>query len=323
MRAASSNALLELKELVFFCRYGDNVRDRLALLRYRSKAENIPGHERISGKHWWTTIATELQDEKDRYEEALQTGEKTDRPLTIAVWTACSELGFDKHSMIDAINMYGTRNNAVHADVKEMIKLCRWFSLAKTLYQDLNDLPLLIPPSRPQDLKMVGSIIEDLRDTYFEPDSGDANDPDTWIQSAKARELSQKRKLEKEEEEEIALQRAAAEAIHLRNRQAKVNKAARKQASAEAMVERAKEHQQFARELEISSPAEYQEVQRQITETQEQKAGKKRVASTEEPRGSEKCERAKQMKQSMMMANLAMEFELSRQKFGDLRTKNR
>ena len=258
------NTLLELKELVFYCRYGDYVRDKLALLRYRSKTENTRGHEHISGKHLWSAISAELKDEKDRHQEALKAGKETDRPLTMAVWIACSELGFDKNLMVDAIDMYGKRNNAVHADIEKVIKLCKWSALARILCQDLIDLPLLIPPSRPQDLMMVGSIIEDLRDTYFEPKSGDADDPDTWVPSAKARELSQKRQLEKEEEEETAKQRAAKEAINLRNRQAKADKVGRKQASMELVTEQAKQHQQFARELAISFPAEYQEFQRQI-----------------------------------------------------------
>ena len=196
------DTLLELKELTFFCRYGDYVGDRLALLRYRSKSENIPGHEHISGKHLWSAIATELKAEEKRHQKALKAGKEAEQPLTMAVWTACSELGFDRNMMVDAIHMYGTRNNAVHADIKVMIKSCKWSALAKTLCQDLIDLPLLISPSRHQDLKMVGSIIEHLRDMYFEPESGDADDPDTWIPSAKARELSQRRQLEERNEKE-------------------------------------------------------------------------------------------------------------------------
>ncbi|MCJ1474183.1 hypothetical protein MMC13_002841 [Lambiella insularis] len=302
------NTLLELKEVVFLARYGDYVGNKLALLRYNARQKKTPGYEEFSRQYRWQAIADQLIVDKVAKEEAVKQGVVSYQRTTSAIRTACIELGFDPDDMKKAILMYGDRNNVVHAHIKDIVRTCRWGQLAEVLHRDLRDLPHLIPPSRPGDLKMVMATIVDLRKTYFE-EAGvydDDDDSSAWIPSAEARklsmELAEEKRMEKERKEAKAAQEAAAQ----QKAKAQVQKIAKKKASVEGLLERASEHLPWAQRLAVNSPEEYNRIQAQIKSEDESKA-RNRNASTEGPRGTKdwlEFEKAHRMRIANMQEQL-------------------
>ena len=108
----------------------------------------------------WSYIATQIREEKEAKEKATRLGQQYIRTVTISVWMACANLGFNKDHMLAAIDIYGSRDDVVHTNIKTIIKKCRWGEPANLLHRDLDELPRLIPPSRAQDLDMVRTIYD-------------------------------------------------------------------------------------------------------------------------------------------------------------------
>lgn len=166
-------------------RYGDYVKWRLGDLRLRSRERKSVGYQRLGGKFRWSKINQSLKEERLDLENC---GAETKplRPVTMAVLNACDALNFDSSEVFLAIDLYATRNEAVHADIEAMIKKCQWGRLGPVLYRDLQELLLTIPPSMPETLTMMTSTIETLRDRYFDLSrSSDPDDPSTWHHTAK------------------------------------------------------------------------------------------------------------------------------------------
>jgi hypothetical protein len=85
-----------------------------------------------------------------------------------------------------AIEEYAERNTLVHSSVAELIQAGHWSKLARLLYHDAKDLPLMIPPGEEDGIENMPALIENLRTKYFIIDVGDEEDPETWRANAEA-----------------------------------------------------------------------------------------------------------------------------------------
>ncbi|SLM36791.1 hypothetical protein LPUS_06477 [Lasallia pustulata] len=254
-RAELEDQLLQLRELQYLKRYGDYMKivpTRLRLHASKHKSENW---QLFSGNNYWSRIAVTLGAEEDARKEAVRIGAALDKvklPTTATVYMACADLGISEELALWSIQEYGTRNRKVHRDLNDLKRAGDFPLLASILCADRNELSSTFSLIKSEtDITHLRAIIQSEIDEWFEDTNDNPNYPAAWAPS-------------------IALRQFHKDAVQKANQPSKdeIKQAniARSQRRSEEKVARQKEASAGTSSL----------------------AGKKRIASTEEPRGSER-----------------------------------
>ncbi|KAA6409935.1 MAG: hypothetical protein FRX48_06548 [Lasallia pustulata] len=254
-RAELEDQLLQLRELQYLKRYGDYMKivpTRLRLHASKHKSENW---QLFSGNNYWSRIAVTLGAEEDARKEAVRIGAALDKvklPTTATVCMACADLGISEELALWSIQEYGTRNREVHRDLNDLKRAGDFPLLASILCADRNELSSTFSLIKSEtDITHLRAIIQSEIDEWFEDTNDNPNYPAAWAPS-------------------IALRQFHKDAVQKANQPSKdeIKQAniARSQRRSEEKVARQKEASAGTSSL----------------------AGKKRIASTEEPRGSER-----------------------------------
>ncbi|MCJ1421362.1 hypothetical protein MMC32_007725 [Xylographa parallela] len=158
---------------------------------YVTGEKETTGYEKLSAQHQWTTIGAAIREET-RVDADWSSIPKNDTiaglRVTTAVSVVCDGLGIEKEPMFRAIQQYAERNIAFHNDLQTLIDRCLWPDLAVHLKRDLDELPSIIFPENEQDLVLMRTLLEGIRDDWFDTAGPDPANPATWIPAAKARE---------------------------------------------------------------------------------------------------------------------------------------
>ncbi|MCJ1224440.1 hypothetical protein MMC12_001085 [Toensbergia leucococca] len=177
-----------------------------------------------------------------------------------------------------SIQEYGTRNREVHRDLNDLKRAGEFPLLASILCADRNDLSSTFSLIKSEtDITHLRAIIQSEIDTWFEDTSDNPNHPAAWVPS-------------------IALHQFHKDAVQKANQPSKdeIQQAniARSQRRSEEKVARQKEASAGTSSL----------------------AGKKRIASTEEPRGSERerQESTRQQRFKVLSQNCKLEDDMKR-----------
>ena len=260
--------LLQLRELQYLQRYGDYMKIIPTRLRLYASKHKLENWQLISGKNYWSRIAITIKEEEDARKEAVRVGAALDKfrmPTTAAVCIACADLGISEELALWSIQEYGVRNQEVHRDLNDLKSTGAFPLLASTLCADRNDLRSTFSSIKAEmDIHHLQSIIQNEIDECFEDTDDNPNYPDAWVPS-------------------IALRQFHKEAVRKANQP---NKDEIKQANIARSQKKSEEKAARQKEASVGTSSS---------------AGKKRIASTEEPRGSEQ-ERQKKTRQQRFKA---------------------
>ncbi|KAL8823161.1 MAG: hypothetical protein Q9191_006118 [Dirinaria sp. TL-2023a] len=174
---------VKLRRLELLANYGDYLGQELQEIRANLKQaalspdvtpKTYDANIYLGAPYKWTDIAEDLK--------SVDTNN-----LRKKVWDACSVLGIDSRHMLWLIDEWAARNQLFHNKVREHISECRWAPLAQQLCRDLKELINVI--SDEETAAKYEKVLVSIRDEYFALTSHD--NPDHWIPSAKATELTQ------------------------------------------------------------------------------------------------------------------------------------
>ena len=254
-RAELKDQLLQLRELQYLKRYGDYMKIIPARLRLHASKHKSENWQLIPGNNYWSRIAVTLGAEEEARKEAVRVGAALDKvksPTTAAVYMACADLGISEELALWSIQEYGTRNREVHRDLNDLKREGEFPLLASILCADRNELSSTFSLIKSEtDITHLRVIIQSEIDTWFEDTSDNSNHSAAWVPS-------------------IALRQFYKDAVQKANQPSKDEI---KQAN--IVRSQRKSEEKVARQKEASTGTS-------------SLAGKKRIASTEEPRGSER-----------------------------------
>ncbi|KAI4091804.1 MAG: hypothetical protein LQ344_003908 [Seirophora lacunosa] len=167
--------LISLRQRTFWARYGHSK------LRNAAAAAQppTPHADTISGSFKWSQISQAIRDEEEnwkrdgsRYPELV--------PTTYAVYSNCKRAGIHEYkTMIGIIHFYAGRNEAFHRGLQGYLEEPDYFKVAQCLYEDLRDLASVCPPSMADTELMWRSVLEQLRDDWFDISDG-PDQPGNW-----------------------------------------------------------------------------------------------------------------------------------------------
>ncbi|KAL9014322.1 MAG: hypothetical protein Q9173_001030 [Seirophora scorigena] len=185
LRDVSSSELLQelisLRQMTFWARYGDYAGHIASKLRHAAAVAQppTPHADKISGNFQWTKISQSLKEEaKDWKSDGSQYPDRV--PTIYAVWANCNTAGIQEHeTMIRIIHLYADRNEAFHRGLQGYLEKPEYWKIARCLYEDLRDLASVCPPSMVDTELMWRSVLEQLRDDWFDISAGPTN-PGNW-----------------------------------------------------------------------------------------------------------------------------------------------
>ncbi|KAL9116941.1 MAG: hypothetical protein Q9187_006526 [Circinaria calcarea] len=272
--------LLELRELQYCTRYGDYMKIIPAEVRYNASSKKFENWKMISAPTYWSEIAKTLRYEREAEQMAIRKGSVLDfigLPATVAVHAACSDIGISKELAIWSIMEYGDRNLQVHRDLVDLRKEGKFHQLAKTLYADREELTSTFSEFKSEtDLSSLKMIIQRDIDKWFDT-SKNPDNPEQWNSTK-------------------ALQDCWAKAVE--------------SASKSSKEEQRKANIEKAQRLSEGKAARQREAGKAGSAT----ASKMRMASTEEPRGSElqRQERTTQQRFKLIAQKCKLEMEMEK-----------
>ncbi|KAL8955651.1 MAG: hypothetical protein Q9193_006573 [Seirophora villosa] len=173
--------LISLRRRTFWARYGDYAAHITSKLRNAAAAAQppTPHADTISGNFKWIQISEAIKDEEEnwkrdgsRYPELV--------PTTYAVYSNCKKAGIHEYqTMIGIIHFYADRNEAFHRGIQGYLEEPDYTQVAICLYEDLRDLASVCPPSMADTELMWRSVLEQLRDDWFDISDG-PDKPRNW-----------------------------------------------------------------------------------------------------------------------------------------------
>lgn len=136
----------------------------------------VEGRETLRG--YWTDIAKDIQVEM---EVAKLNGKKLFCPKRASMLVAVGKfMGVSSDSLITSIMAYGERNSLVHSGINEFLQKKHYSTVAKLLWQDEKDLPLIMPPERSEEKEALLQIIVALREDIFDIEPGEEDNHQSW-----------------------------------------------------------------------------------------------------------------------------------------------
>lgn len=279
--AELEDELLQLRELQYLTRYGDYMKIIPTRLRLHASKQKSENWQLISGNNYWSRIAVILGAEDEARKEAVRVGAALDKvklPTTAAVYVACADLGISEELAIWSIQEYGTRNREVHRDLDDLKRAGEFPLLASILCADRDELNSTFSLIKSEtDIAHLRTIIQGEIDEWFEDTNDNLNHPAAWVPSIALRQLHKD---------------AVQKANQLSKDEIKQANIARSQRRSEEKTARQKEASAGTSSL----------------------AGKKRIASTEEPRGSEqeRQDRTRQQRFRLISRKCKLEDDMKR-----------
>ena len=279
LRAEMEDQLLQLRELQYLHRYGDYMKIIPTRLRIHASTQKLENLQLISGNNYWSRVAVSLVAEEKSRKEAVRIGAALDTVemnTTAAVYLACADLGISEDLALWSIKEYGTRNQEVHRDLNDLKKAGEFPLLASILCADRNELSSTFSSVRSKmDISHLRTIIQSEIDTWFEDTSENFNHPAAWVPSTALRQF---------------YKAATDKASQPSKDEIKQANIARSQRMSEEKVARQKEGSRSSL------------------------AGMKRIASTEEPRGSERetLKRTRQHRYKLLARKCKLQDDLKR-----------
>lgn len=264
--------LLELREFQYFARYGDYMKILPMRLRQHACERKTGDWELLSGKHYWSDIAVSLKNE-DATLKNIRFNDSTARETAdyrthAAVCNASRSLGISEEVALWSIIEYGLRNGKVHRDLEALRAEGDFQQLANVFSADIEDLDLVFSESRSDtDKERLKSVITTEIQRWFRVRNMD--DPRTWIPREEL--VSEYEKLKANKQKPSKSEQRQINILH--DEELRHLKAARRTAA----------------ETNLNP---------------ESKGPKKRVASTEEPKGSEEDKRKREQRRLVLMTQV-------------------
>lgn len=146
----------------------------------------------MSGNNYWSDVAENLKVEEATQQAAIRNGSVLDDyelDTTVAVSTACWDLGISKELAVWSIMEYGNRNLRVHRDLLDLRSEGKFPLLAEFFCADNDDLDSTFSELTSEtDLSSLRTIIQTERDTWFDT-SDNPDHPDEWIPTTALRHI--------------------------------------------------------------------------------------------------------------------------------------
>ncbi len=184
--------LLKLRELQYYVQYGNDPKTIPTRLPIHARKNKLENWELLLGNNYWSDIAENLKVEEATKQAAILKGSVLDDyelDTTVAVSTACWDVGISKELAVWSIMEYGNRNLQVHRDLLDMRSDGKFPLLAKILCADRNDLDSTFSELTSEtDLSSLRTIIQTKRDTWFDT-SDNPDHPDEWIPTTALRHI--------------------------------------------------------------------------------------------------------------------------------------
>ena len=213
LQAADSHAtqilqedLIKLRRMEYYARYGDYSQRLAHHLRDETNLRKSEGWELLSGANRWSEISNAIHGEAEWWQE-WGSSRGTENVKTIyAVYLGCKD--------IQAIHMYGTRNETFHSSIPDLVKRAQFARVAEILYLDLKDLSSIMPLNMQREEEFMRAVVLELIDNWFKKDY-DPDTPGSWTPTENLiehwKELTGKRKKSEKGrfEHEIAVESAA------------------------------------------------------------------------------------------------------------------
>ncbi|MCJ1251906.1 hypothetical protein MMC30_009144 [Trapelia coarctata] len=208
-------AVRKVREYELLGNYGDDLAQEVGGFRHdifvKQKDENAEELSRarpqLGNKRLWTEVADIMKLEKAKvreWEKEPDDDEFLKNNVTYNLRRLCHQLGLEFEHMKWSIQEYAQRNRKFHNGVNEHIDNCHWTRLAKQVYTDLADLPMVFDKERAAQYERS---IKYIRDRYLVRGAF-PNDPETWQATPLALKLADK-KAEKERDRQGRLKRKA------------------------------------------------------------------------------------------------------------------
>lgn len=101
----------------------------------------------------------------------------------MAVFAASQGLGMNLDKILEVIDLYGTRNELVHASFTELLKERKWHQLSRRLHDDFVRIPLLVPAGEQDKIHLMRAILDSIIDLWFERNESDPEEYQAWRRS--------------------------------------------------------------------------------------------------------------------------------------------
>ncbi|KAL9600219.1 MAG: hypothetical protein Q9219_003362 [cf. Caloplaca sp. 3 TL-2023] len=143
-------AILGIRRLHFYTRYGDYLSMYLKEFKQGAKLHQTEGWEKFKQGHFlWTNMAKNLTPEANQWKHYMETPYPgvmdSEIENHLAVSRACNAMGLKPDHVIDIIHGYAKRNGMAHSGLEQYVEKCEWRALAGTLNDDLAALRCVIP----------------------------------------------------------------------------------------------------------------------------------------------------------------------------------
>ncbi|KAI9852455.1 MAG: hypothetical protein M1824_001909 [Vezdaea acicularis] len=251
--------MLEFRSLQYVARYGDYAKIFPTKLRLYAVKDKTDDWTLLSGNNYWSAIADQLFDEDVQFQRTLINRTlKASREVHAAVHSACHQIGISTELATWSIIAYGRRNSLLHRNLDQLKEEGNYTRFAEVLYEDLADIDCVFSELHNEtDKTNLRILVQTEIHKWFDIGSR-IQDYRSWLPKPELREFYLKAQAAKN----------------------KPTNAEQKKINIEENGQRSKEK---ADRQKISS----------ITSSP---ATGKRIASTKEPRGSEKATYKRRMR---------------------------
>ncbi|KAF7560351.1 hypothetical protein G7046_g3800 [Stylonectria norvegica] len=167
--------LAKLRRFEFAVRYGGYMKRVYKILETKAKMEGTNHFEQLP--HWnllWEDVNRDLESGQPvpfkQWESGFDDGNDGTK-LSLDVLEACQYIGLNFGIMKRKIWLYAKHNQWNHFTPQPILSRIdnrQWLDLAKTLAQDLRDLPIVTPRELRHGIPLLQDIIETIIEEYFD-----------------------------------------------------------------------------------------------------------------------------------------------------------
>ena len=176
--------LLELKRLEYYLRYGDYLSGELKLIKDTAELVRTTDHKEFG--NYWNTVHSRLVNEREIFQHEGENCDSCKIPTLVAIWSISKELNLESDKVEWLISRYVERNIVAHSGIPEIIERGEWTQLARQLYLDKKELPLIVPMDDEEEAKKMWSVIDCLVAKYLKIHFGDEDSPAAWTATPQA-----------------------------------------------------------------------------------------------------------------------------------------
>ena len=267
--------MLEFRSLQYVARYGDYAKIIPTKLRLYAVQNKTDDWALLSGNNYWLAIADQLIDEDEQFQRSLinRTLEAS-RHVHAAVHSACHQIGISTELATWSIIACGHRNSFLHRNLDQLKEEGNYTRFAEVLCEDLADIDCVFSELHNETDKTNLRILIQIEIHKWFDVGSNIQDFRSWLPKPELREFY--------------LKAQAAKTKPTKTEQKKVN-----------MEENGQRGQEKVDGQKISS----------ITSSP---VTGKRIASTEEPRGSEKATYKRRMRtrEQLMAKKCKLELQI-------------